>query len=169
MRKDVYKGKYITCSIEDIDGHLYERVTLCSGVRVLPVQDDGKILFIQEYRQHEKKSRLKLIGGWIDKNNMTALQVAQEELREEVSMKAKTWSLFYTNDTKNCTIEEHVDYFIARDIQRVSQQKNPDNDIVESVVYLDQRDVLKKLEQKELLWDKDMMVVLMFFNFKKQV
>lgn len=76
MRKNVFEGKYLTMSTEDINGHIYERVNMRAGVRVVPVEDD-KILFIKEYRQHEQKSRLKLIGGWVDKKDKTPLEIAK--------------------------------------------------------------------------------------------
>ena len=48
MRKIIHGGKYLTMSTEDIDGHLYERVTLRPGVKVIAIQDN-KFLFIKEY------------------------------------------------------------------------------------------------------------------------
>ncbi len=163
MRKIIYKGKYLTMSTEEINGHLYERVTMRAGVAVLPVKNN-KILFIKEYRPHEKKSRLKLLGGWMDKKGMSPLQIAQEELREEISMKADKWKLFYKYDTKNYTIEEIKSYFIAEDLQQLPPQKNPDSDIVEEVVFLDEKELKEKLSNKEILWDKDITVALMFFE-----
>ena len=162
MRKNVFEGKYITVSVEEVGGHKYERVTLRGGIRVLPVKDN-KILFIKEYRQHEKQSRLKLIGGWMDKEGKASLEIALEELREEASFSAKTWDLFYTYNTPNQTIEEHVDYFVASNLTQLSKQNNPDSDIVEEVVFLSKEEIENKLLKKEILWDKDMVVVMMYF------
>ncbi len=163
MRKTIYQGKYLTMSTEKINGHLYERVSIRSGVRVLPIKN-GKVLFIREFRKHEGRARLKLIGGWVDKENLTSLEIAQEELREEVSYQAGNWEKFYTYQIPNGTIEEKVDYFIARDLTKLPSQHNPDNDIVEEIVFLDRAELIEKLKKKEILWDKDMAVVLMFFE-----
>ncbi len=163
MRKIIFQGKYLTMSTEKIDGHLYERVTMRAGVAVLPIKNN-KILFIKEYRPHEKKSSLKLLGGWMDKKEMRPLQIAQEELREEISMKANKWKLFYKYDTKNYTVEETKTYFIAEDLQELPPQKNPDSDIVEEIIFLDEKDLKEKLLNKEILWDKDITVALMFFE-----
>jgi ADP-ribose pyrophosphatase YjhB (NUDIX family) len=163
MRKNVFEGKYLTASTENVDGHIYERVSMLSGVRVIPVEDD-KILFIREYRKHEKQSRLKLIGGWVDKEEKNSEEIAKEELREEVSMSAKKWELFYTYNTPNQTIEERVDYFVAKELTKLSKQYNPDGDVVEDVVFLTQKQVKEKLINREILWDKDMVVVLLLFD-----
>jgi len=125
---------------------------------------NGKILFIREYRKHEQGSRLKLIGGWVDKKNKTSLEIAKEELSEEVSMKANDWELFYTYKTLNGTIEEEVDYFIASDLEKLPPQKNPDSDIVEEIIFLSELELKEKLREKEILWDKDITVALMFFE-----
>jgi len=166
MRKIIHRGKYLTMSTEEIDGHLYERVTMRPGVAVLPIKDD-KVMFIKEYRTHEKRSSLKLISGWVDKENKTILEIAKEELKEEASMKAENWKLFYKYDTTNFTIEEKKSYFIAENLQKLPPQNNPDNDIVEEVIFLNEKEVKEKLLTKELLWSKDFLVVLMYFDKKK--
>lgn len=160
MRTIVHQGHYLTLSTEEVDGHLYERVSMRSGVRVIPIQDK-KILFIKEYRKHEKRSRLKLISGWVDKDHVSTLDIAKEELREEVSMEAGEWSLFHTHHTSNGTIEEHVDYFIAKELHGLPKQVNPDNDIVEEQIWLDQEEFVDRVRVREILWDKDVVVVWM--------
>ncbi len=166
MRKIIHQGKYLTMSTEEIDGHLYERVTMRPGLAILPVKND-KILFIKEYRTHEKKSSLKLISGWVDKEDKTTLETAQEELREEASMEAEKWELFYEYNTTNFTIEEKKSYFIAENLQKLPPQKNPDTNLVEEIVFLNEKEIKEKLLTKELLWSKDFLVVLMYFEEKK--
>ena len=167
MRKIIFQGKYLTMSTEEIKGHLYERVTMRSGIRVLPINNDNKILFIKEYRQHEKSAQWKLIGGWVDKEKLTPLEIAKEELREEVSLKAGKWKLFYEYKIPNGTIEEDVYYYIAEDLQQLSLQENPDSDIVEEIVFLNEKELKEKLFKKEIIWDKDVTVALMLFEEMK--
>ena len=167
MRKIIYQGKYLTMSTEDIDGHIYERVTLRPGVKILAVQDD-KILFIKEYRAHEKSARWKLVTGWVDKENKTTLQIAKEELQEEASYQAKNWELFYHLQTTGGTVEVDTSYFIAKDLQQLPPQNNPDNDIVQEKKFLTKQEIIQKMQQKEIIWEDDMAVVWMYFeNFKR--
>ena len=166
MRRIIHQGKYLTMSTEEIDGHLYGRVTERPGIAVLPIKND-KVMFIKEYRPHEGKSSLKLLGGWMDKEDKTTLEIAQEELREEASMKAEKWKLFYEYDTTNFTIEEKKSYFIAENLQKLPPQNNPDNYIVEEIIFLGEKEIKEKLATKELLWSKDFLVVLMYFKERK--
>lgn len=163
MKKIIYHGKYLKLSEENIAGHIYERVSIRNGIRILPMENN-KIIFIKEYRKHENKSSIKLISGWIDKKSKSALTIAKEELKEEASMKAKYWETFYIYNTNNSTVEENITYFIAKELTKLKKQINPDHDIVEEIVALTELDLLKKLRAKEILWGKDITVVLMLFK-----
>ena len=85
-------------------------------------------------------------------------------MREEIFMKANNWELFYTYEMPNGTIEEKVDYFIAKDLDKLPPQENPDSDIVEEIVFLGEKELKEKLLKKEILWDKDVTVALMLFE-----
>ncbi len=164
MKEIKYKGKYLQITEEDIDGHIYERVRLKSGVRILPVRDN-KILFIKEYRPIEKKSSLKLISGWVDKADKTILEIAKEELKEEVSMEAEKWKEFYCRNTDNHTVENKVTYFIAEDVKELKEKvENPDNDIIEEVMWLDEKKFWELLEEDKIHWFSDNLVVAMLFK-----
>ena len=155
-------------STENIAGHIYERVTLKSGVKIIAIKNN-KFLFIKEYRTHEKTSRLKLVSGWSDKPSKTTLEIAQEELREEACYKAKKWSLFHTSQNIGQTVEFPISYFVAEDLTLLAPQKNPDSDIVEEVVFLGHKELKEKLLDKKILWDEDVAVLLIYLvkNYPK--
>jgi 8-oxo-dGTP pyrophosphatase MutT (NUDIX family) len=161
MRKIIHQGKYLTLSTENIQNHLYERATLRPGVKIIAIHQD-KFLLIKEYRLHEKKSCLKLVSGWQDKDNKTSLEIAQEELQEEAGYQADNWKLFHRHQTPNNTIEEKVDYFIATNLHRLSRHSNPDNDTVEEVLFLSKEELLQKIDTKQILWDTDTAVLLIY-------
>jgi ADP-ribose pyrophosphatase len=165
MRKIIYQGEYLTMSTENIAGHIYERVALRPGVKILAIKNN-KILFIKEYRTHEKSARWKLVSGWVDKKNKTTLEIAKEELREEASYRANNWRLFHQHNTPNQTIEQSVSYFLATDLKLLSKQKNPDSNIVEEITFLNKNEVIEKLQKKEIYWDEDMAVLLMYLENK---
>lgn len=105
---------------------------------------------------------MKLVSDWLDKPNKTALEIAQEELQEEASYQAKKWSLLHTSQNLGQTVEFPIDYFLAEDLIPLPQQKNPDNDIVEGVIFLSKEELKIKLLNKEILWDEDVAVILMY-------
>lgn len=126
MKEIVYNGNYITTSEEIIDGHTYERAELIPNVHVLPIRDN-KILLMKEFRAHEKGYRWKLVSGWCDKTGKSPLEHAQDELAEEVGMKAENWEeLLYAN-VPNATVNLNTYYYICTDISKLQQPiENPD-------------------------------------------
>ena len=163
MRKIIFQGKYLTLTVEEINGHLYERVRLRPGLKII-AENQGKFLFIKEFRTHEKAARWKLVSGWLDKEGKTPLEVAQEELREEVSYRANKWKLFYRRQTPNHTIELDTYYFVAQDLATLPPQTNPDSDRVEKIAWLTAEEIKQKLRQREIDWDEDMAVMLMYLE-----
>lgn len=164
MKEIKYKGKYLEMSEENIGGHIYERVKLRAGVAVIPVKGD-KILFIREYRKHEGKSKIRLVSGWMDKEGFSSLQVAKEELSEEVNMKAEKWELFYTSGIVNGTVESQIDYFIAEDISKTEQEvQNPDGDVVEEIFWMTEKEYMEKIEKREIEWSEKSTVAMMAYR-----
>ncbi|MCI5050689.1 MAG: NUDIX domain-containing protein [Candidatus Pacebacteria bacterium] len=126
MKEIKYQGNYLTLSEEVINNHVYERVSLRPGVHVMPVKNE-KILLMHEYRPHEKKSRWKLVSGWVDKEHMSPLDHAKEELAEEVGMQAKNWSELYNTHFPNATINGNTYYFLCSEVSELEIKiENPD-------------------------------------------
>ena len=164
MKITKYKGKFLEITEEDMEGHIYERVKLRAGVKVLPVKNN-KILFIREFRVHEKEASIKLVSGWLDKENKTPLEIAQEELAEEVSMKAKKWREFHHMNTDNFTVENKVSYFLAEDVEDLEEKViNPDHDIVEEILWLSEEEFWEMAEKKEINWFSDNFVAAILYR-----
>jgi len=170
MRKIVYKGNFLEVSEESREGwdHPYERVKIRSGVKILPVKDD-KILFIREYRVAEQETAIKLISGWMDKEGKSPIQIAKEELAEEVGMKAEKWWEFHHMNTDNFTIENKVWYLVAENVEELEvKPENPDHDIIEEVLWLTEEEFWKMADKKNINWFSDNFVAAMLYRELKQ-
>ncbi len=163
QERDVYQGRYITVTEEQIHKHCYERVHLRSGVQIIPFRDNH-ILLIREYRVHEGRERWKLVSGWIDKEEKTPQEIAQEELAEEVGMRAEKWTLWKTHDTHGQTIGTTTYYFIAQEIETITQApENPDHDEVREMRWVSQGAFQRLLRTQQVMWDTSALYVLQFF------
>lgn len=126
MKEIKYQGKYLTITEEIINNHTYERVSLRPGVHVMPV-DRNKILLMNEFRPHEKAARWKLVSGWVDKEHLSPLDHAKEELAEEVGMQAEEWQEVYNTIHPNGTVNANTYYFICKNITELEKKiENPD-------------------------------------------
>src|SRR6476661_361970 len=90
MEKTVYKGNILKVTEEEIDGIVWEKVYLPSGVIVFPITDDGKIMLIKEKRPHETPNvRIKPVSGILEPEKGTPEENAQREMQEEIGYKAR--------------------------------------------------------------------------------
>lgn len=169
MQKEVYKGNYITVTEEDIDGHIFERAQLRSGVQVIPYEN-GKIMLIHESRAHETGSRWKLVSGWIDKNGKTFLDHAKEELAEEAGYCAKKWKELPPIGDNNFTISFNTHFFVCEDLEKLEEPPiNPDENCeVFDVRWFSFDEIFELMLQDKILKDNTMMVALSFIKDREK-
>ncbi len=95
MEKSVYQGHYLRVSEEQIGERLYERAYFKNSIVVLPITDDGKIIFILEERPHETPQvRWKTITGFIEEG-LSLEENVNLELQEEIGYKARKTKLYF--------------------------------------------------------------------------
>ncbi len=161
---NVYEGRYITVTEETIDYHTYERMYLRPGIVVLPV-NQRKILLILEDRVHEVEPRWKLVSGWMDKDGLDDLEIAQEELAEEVGMASDQWEkLPFCGRSRN-TLNVPIAYFAAHNPYHLSNPpQNPDNDVVLERKWVDFAMYNNLLDDGAVMWDRDALYALKFLE-----
>lgn len=122
-----FEGRFITVT----DDGKFERAYLRASVQVIPFTNDGKILMIKEHRPVEGISRWKFVSGFIDKEGLSAEQIAQEELMEEAGFEAKRLVRYFHHEHQHSLIIP-ITYFLAYDLQE-KRLPNPDGDVIEDV------------------------------------
>ena len=169
MKKNVYKGRYISVSEERINNHVYERVQLRPGVQVIPVEGET-VLLIKEKRTHEDTHRWKLVSGWRDKEDKTALEHAQEELAEEANMKAKHWEELEGSALESATFNPNTTYFLCHEVSELPyEHENPDSCIVYDKRWFSFEEVFELVSTKEAWCDDTILVALVvLYNQKKK-
>lgn len=68
----------------------YDRVNHRDSVTILPVDEEGNIWFVRQYRIGSEKELLELPAGVME-HGENPLTSAQREIREEIGMAAKSW------------------------------------------------------------------------------
>lgn len=95
--------------------------TLLSGTSILPVDDDGNVYLIEEYRYAVERLCIECASGAIEKGQ-TPLEAAKRELHEEAGLEADEWlDLGYIDPFTSVTNAPHH-LFIARKLHEVGQQ-----------------------------------------------
>lgn len=147
--KDVYNGKFIQVKEQTIDGTVWERVYLRGGIVVYPITDQGKVLFVQEFRPHETPQvRIKPVTG-IYEDEYSLEENANREMQEEIGYKAGTIELILEINSSG-TINNFQKFVVAKDLV-ASKIPNPDGEhTIQKIIEFDIEEIYQKLLSGEI-------------------
>lgn len=152
MEVDKYNGQFIKVTEEEINGAIWERAYLKSGVQVFPMTHDHKIYMIEERRPHEKNPiRFKFVTGLMDKEGEDPLATANREMQEEIGFKANKLTLINHRQASG-TINNHFYQVLAQDLIP-SKIPNPDGeDTIVSINAYCIDEIFEFLDNGKLPW-----------------
>lgn len=114
----VYENPWISVREDKVirpggkDG-LFGIVTMLPGSSVLPVDEEGNVLLVKEYKYAVGRETTEVISGGID-NGETPLDAARRELREEVGTEAEEWIDLGSIDPFTTVISSQNYLFLAK-------------------------------------------------------
>lgn len=152
MENEVYKGQIVRVTEEKIGEIKWERVYLPHGVVIFPIDDDGKILMVEEKRPHENPPvRIKPVSGILETDRGTPEYNAQREMQEEIGFKADILENFFT--LRGSGTVNHTQYFfIARNLIP-SKLPNPDGeDTIMSIKRFTPDELMERYQTEEIRW-----------------
>jgi ADP-ribose pyrophosphatase len=103
------------------DGTAFDRdIVLHPGaVAVVPIDDDGNVLLVQQYRSAMDSETLELPAGVCDKEGEQRADAARRELIEEAGLVAGRLDELVTIHTAPGFCDEEITIFVARDLSEV--------------------------------------------------
>ena len=161
--REVYEGKIIRLRVDEIalPGGLKttrEVVEHPGAVVIVPLDDNGEVVLVRQYRHAIKRYLLEFPAGGLEPGE-GPLATAQRELREEVGLDAATWtSLGYFFSSPGFA-SEIIHVFLAEGLS--SGYANPDEDEDLVVVRCKASDLF---EQREQLQDAKSLAALLLFG-----
>jgi ADP-ribose pyrophosphatase len=93
-----------------------EFLSHAGAVAVLAIDDDDRVLIINQYRQPIRSREWEIPAGLLDVEGEEPLEAAKRELGEEADLAAASWSepmVFYPSPGG---IDEKIHLFVARDL-----------------------------------------------------
>jgi 8-oxo-dGTP pyrophosphatase MutT (NUDIX family) len=128
---------------EGIYGYLIKPV----GVFVLPVDTNGTIYLIHQFRYPIKKYIYEIPGGVVNKNE-TLLQNAKRELKEETGITAKSWKRIgsYYAAAGHETTKMVVYLATNIDISNYTRSLSDGDEIISKIIKLDKIDLIKMIK-----------------------
>ena len=92
------------------------------AVGVVALDDDGRVLLVQQYRHPVRRRLDELPAGLLDVEHEKALAAAARELAEEAGLAAGTWHVLVDALTSPGMSDEAIRLYLARDVRVVDRQ-----------------------------------------------
>lgn len=95
-RKEIYTNPWISVREDIVEDHtgaeqVYGVVTLAYGSSVLPIDTEGNVYLVKQFRYGAGEDTIESPGGSIDEGDNDPLLAAQRELKEELGIQASEW------------------------------------------------------------------------------
>jgi ADP-ribose pyrophosphatase len=116
-----YRGKLLTVRVDDVrmtDGSVVQReiVKHPGAVVIVALDEDGKVVLVNQYRPAIGAQLDELPGGLLDVDGESALDAAKRELDEEAHLIADEWNVLLDLHPSPGFSTEAVRVFLARDL-----------------------------------------------------
>lgn len=147
-----YQGRILT--VENVDVELpngrraaRDVVRHLGAAAVVPVDDQGRVYFVRQYRTAIEKELLEIPAGKLNFRGEDRLEAAKRELQEETGFEAGQWTHLMDIATTPGFSDEIIGLYLARDLR--AGQMNPDEDeflAVESMPLAEAIDLVRRGE-----------------------
>lgn len=150
-------------SLREAGGTTYDRVVVEYGVAVVlvPVDSDGLLLMVRQYRHPVRRWLLELPAGGVDERDASPEDAALRELREETGFRGaltRIGGLFLAPGYS----DEYQHMYVARDLVEDPLDADEDENLVLERVTLD--DALAFVDSGEICDAKSIAALLMYLR-----
>ncbi len=127
----VFDGRIIALRLDEVETpsgrHItYEIVEHPGAVVMVPVNADGRVLLVRQYRRPVSAELLELPAGTRERGE-TPEACARRELAEEVGQEAGRWERLASFFTAPGVLSEEMHLFLAQDLRPVAAEREEED------------------------------------------
>src|SRR3954462_4658725 len=119
-----FNGNVIKVRVDDVrmsDGKVVKRevVSHPGAVAIVGLDDEGKVVLVNQYRPAIRARLDELPAGLLDVDGEPALHAAQRELAEETGLAAEEWNVLIDLHSSPGMTDEAVRVYLARGLSSI--------------------------------------------------
>ncbi len=164
-RTDIYKGvrvhlvkeRLLTPEGKEVD---WELVIHPGASAVIPVDSEGKILMVRQYRNACDSYTLEIPAGVLDSADEDPFDCASRELEEETGYKSNDIKYLFNFYSSIGITDEVINIFIAKNL--IQTQQNLDDDEFVEVERYTMEELIDMIFRGELMDNKTISSILMY-------
>ena len=143
VRKDEVSMPGDTTSQRDVVEHP-------GAVGVVALDQDGRVLLVNQYRHPVRRRLDELPAGLLDVEGEPALETAKRELAEEAGYAADTWHVLVDTLTSSGMTDEAIRVFLARDLREVHRDVQEHEELDMTIQWLPLEEAVRRVMAGEL-------------------
>lgn len=157
LRVHLYKERLLTPEKKEVD---WELIVHPGAAAVIPIDDDGKIIMVRQYRNASNDYTLEIPAGTLDSPDEDPLYCAHRELEEETGYKAKEMDYLYKFYSAIGICDEVIHIYVAKNLIESMQNLDEDEFVTLERYTLDE--LVEMIFRGELLDNKTISAILMY-------
>jgi ADP-ribose pyrophosphatase len=157
-RTALFTVKRVDLSLPDGKPRVLDLIEIQNAVTILPLDNEGYIHFVKQYRIGARSELLELPAGKIE-DDEDPLQTAQRELREEIGMSASSWRALGNFYLSPGYASEYMYGFLAQGL--VPDPLAPDADEFLNIIKVSLPDALSMVRRGEIQDSKTLAVLML--------
>lgn len=144
---------------------VYDLIKHQGGAAVLPIDEDGNLILVRQYRNSVDAEVYEIPAGLLEKDDASGEQCARRELEEEVGYHAEQLEFVAEVYGAIGISDEKTDVYLAEHLTPCKRHLDPHEFI--DIVRLDLPTALNMIANKEII-DAKTVIAIFYYQLKKQ-
>jgi ADP-ribose pyrophosphatase len=144
---------------------IYDLVKHQGGAGVLPIDENGDLILIRQYRNSVDAEVYEIPAGLMEADDATGEVCARRELEEEVGYRAEKLEFVAQVYGAIGVSNEKTDIYLAENLIPCERHLDPDEFI--EVCHLNLQTALQMIEDREII-DAKTVIAIFYYNMKKR-
>ncbi len=157
IRVHLVKDRLLTPEGKEVD---WELILHPGAAAVIPVDENGQILMVRQYRNASDDYTLEIPAGTLDSPDEDPLECAHRELEEETGYKTEDMTYLYKFYSSIGICDEVIHIYVAKNL--VESVQNLDEDEFVEVERYDLQALIEMIYAGEILDNKTISSLLMY-------